>query len=329
MLSKHLVQQVMAFVSVCVFCPQESTASVANWSYDTTSDTADASDVALPLLSFFIPGSGQWIRGQARSGAAYSLAALSSTAYAINASRDLNDEQMRDLDITSKNVALRKYILGLQTGQSVGGISLYHSFRSAVWQRQQFGDYAFLGAGESPFDILVAPFQFQFLSRSSTWIPLVIGGAASWYIATHPTSGVSRTRLSREDAWFAGGFSYNAGTHEEAVFRGWMMPVFRHSGMTPLMSNVAQASVFAMTHLSSTPLPLPQFFLGLHLGSVTLRNNWNLSESVFIHAWWDVLAFISAYHLRKTSPRAQSSSEPNPALAIGLPIMLPPLNLTF
>ena len=252
-------------------------ASEADWSYTTYSEEADASDVLLPLASFFLPGAGQWARSQAVSGAAYAGVAIGGLSYAVNASKDFGSDAISDPDLSAKNVALRKYMLGMQTYQASGGMSLYHTFRSAVWQRQKFGEYKFLNHGESPQEILSAPFRFEFVTRPSTWIPLSIGGLASWYLATHPDHGYHKAGFRREDPWFAGGFSYNAGTHEEAIFRGWLMPVVHESGLSPQMSNLSQATIFALAHLGSNPLPLPQFFLGLHLGNVTLRNGWNIS----------------------------------------------------
>jgi membrane protease YdiL (CAAX protease family) len=325
----NLVRQVtyITFITTSVVTFGAETNSP--WSYETQSERADASDIALPLISFFLPGAGQWVRSQAVSGAAYSLAALGGTAYAVNASKDVQADELQDLDIATGNVAVRKYLLGLQTTQAAGGLSLYHAFRSAVWQRQKFGEYQFLGDGDTPKDILMAPFRFDYLTRSSTWIPLAIGGLANWYLISHPQSGYYRKPLRREDPWFAGGFSYNASTHEEALFRGWLMPVLHNAGMSMTMANISQASIFALSHLSSTSIPLPQFFLGLHLGSVTLRNSWTISESVFIHAWWDVFAFIGNYQLAKKSPNTSFIQSSQTKTMPSIPIMLPPLNVQF
>jgi membrane protease YdiL (CAAX protease family) len=299
------------------------------WAFDTDSKEADASDFVLPVISFFLPGAGQWSRGQAGSGAAYSGAALAGVFYAKNASLDFKREALGHEGFTSRNVAVSKYNLGLQVYQAAGGLSLYHTFRSSVWQRQKFGEFGFLGKGDSPKDILLAPFHFSFLARSSTWIPLSIVGVTSWYLATHPESGYHKTKMGREDPWFTSAFSYNAGAHEEAIFRGWVMPMFQESGLSPGFANLAQAGLFALGHLGSTSIPLPQFFLGLHLGNVTQRNEWSLSESVFIHVWWDVLVFIGSYYVEKNAHEGAIASHqlvedsPRPRL------VLPPLRMDF
>lgn len=299
------------------------------WRFSSSSQNADASDIALPIASFLLPGAGQWVRGQIGSGSAYSLTALAGYSYASNAAKDLAEEQLRETDLTDGNVAVRKYMLGLQTYQAAGGFSLYHTFRSAVWQRQPYGEYQFLGQGDSPQEILVAPLRLDYLKRSSTWIPLTIGALASWYIATHPFEDYKKRKLNREDPWFAVGFSYNAGTHEEAVFRGWLMPVLHEAGMSSPFANITQAVTFALMHLGSTPMPLPQFLLGLHLGSTTVRNSWSISESVFIHFWWDVFAFLGTYHVSKES--AKSNQDTGPAAAAGqkISLLLPPIRFAF
>ncbi len=299
------------------------------WSYETDSDHAVSSDILLPIGSLILPGLGQWARGQRASGAAYTGIALGGAFYAANASLDFEKDQLKSGNLDERNVAIRKYLLGSQVAQAAGGFSLYHSFRSAVWQRQKFGEYGFLGEGDSPKDILLAPFKFEYLARPTTFIPLAIGGALSMYIASHPDQGYHKRELGNEDPWFAGSFSYNAGTHEEAIFRGWALPLFHEQGLSPGMSNLAQGTIFALAHLGSTPMPLPQFFLGLHLGNVTLKNHWSITESVFIHAWWDVFAFLSSYKIEKNKAVIRTISGDNDRLRRAATLWLPPLQVYF
>ena len=300
------------------------------WSYANDDQGPVASDILLPLASFVLPGAGQWARAQLTYGAAYSGVAVAGIMYATNASRDVQESELMNQDLTTKNTALRKYILGLQTTQSMGGLSLYHTFRSAVWQRQKYGQYGFLGKGDHPSDILLAPLHFQYLTRPSTWIPLTIATAIASYAATHPADGYHRVGLKPADYTFASGFSYNAGTHEEALFRGWLMPLVYESGLSTGISNLVQSSVFALAHLGSTGIPLPQFLLGLHLGNVTTRNNWHLGESIFIHVWWDVIAFTGNYYLEKNKLSTGTISNPKDRLGVrALPFIFPPMQFRF
>jgi membrane protease YdiL (CAAX protease family) len=293
------------------------------WAFENSDAYSSASDITLPFISLILPGAGQLYRKQLISGTSYATVGLAGAYYSERASRDFKLSEKESLDISSQNTAVRKYILGLQVYQASGGMSAYHSFRSAVWQRQKFDQYRFLGGGETPLEILKAPFNFSYLTRSSTYIPLLVGGSLSWYLATHPGSDFTRRPVGKEDVLFSSAFSYGAGTHEEAVFRGWIMPVLHEQGLSAPIANVGQGILFALAHLGSNNIPLPQLFLGLHLGRVTQRNQWTIGEAVFIHTWWDVFAFLSSYHLEKLERSQDKKLVWQPRLK------LPPLVVIF
>jgi len=278
--------------------------------------TATRSDIVMPLGSFLLPGLSQWVDGAYGHGAVYSGVALGGAMYSANARQDMGEASKNDpdsSDIDSKGVAERKYMLGLQTYQSMGGFSLYHSFRSSVTQRKRDGQYTFLKHAEKPSELALAPFHFQYLARPTTWIPLLVGVGINAWIVNNVPEDYEKDSFRKEDAAFATAFSWNAGTHEEAVFRGWMMPVMREYGMNDRWSNI-----FAAAHLNSTPVPIAQLALGWHLGDVTQRNDWQISESIFIHTWWDILAFTASYHRRKVDSKQQPAR-----------LHLPPLKIVF
>lgn len=293
------------------------------WAFENSDSYASASDITMPAISFILPGTGQLYRKQLVSGGLYAGLALAGINYSEQASRDIRLSEKEKLDIGSQNTAVRKYILGLQVYQASGGMSAYHTFRSAVWQRQKYNQYKFLVKGDTPMEILTAPFDFKYLTRSSTYIPLLVGGSLSWYLATHPGPSFTRRTVNREDMVFSSAFSFGAGTHEEAVFRGWIMPVLHEQGLSAPIANVGQGLLFALAHLGNNNLPLPQLFLGLHLGRITQRNQWTLGEAVFIHTWWDVFAFLSSYHLYKKQPNQITNLQTRPRLE------LPPLIVIF
>src|SRR5690606_36713047 len=88
--------------------------------------------------------------------------------------------------------------------------------------------------------------------------------------------------------------SYNAGVGEEALFRGWMMPVWQETFHSKFWSNTITALIFAAGHISDElPVPWPQFAIGYYLGHLTQKNYWTLSESVFIHSWSYVIILAS------------------------------------
>jgi membrane protease YdiL (CAAX protease family) len=227
--------------------------------------------------------------------------------------------------LDQKDIAERKTTLGLLLYQGAGGMSAYHTFRTAARTRQEHGQYEFLQADDTPADLLAAPFHFSYLTRVTTIIPLaVIAGISALQLSTplEDDSDYERASFTQADAFFSGAFSYNAGTHEEAVFRGWIMPVMREYWDSDFWSNAAQSVLFAAAHLSTNPQPLPQLLLGYHLGYVTQRNHWSLGESVFIHTWWDVMAFVTQYHYKQRAPEDKKD--------LIKPILwLPPLEFAF
>lgn len=273
--------------------------------YEPRSDSAvTRSDIAMPLVSFVLPGTGQWAGGQYGYGSLYSSVAIGGVIYA-NTNTPENSASSDTQRVDAQGVTERKQNLGLQTYQSMGGFSLYHTFRSSVSLRQKKGQYLFLKATETPLDLALAPFHFTYLKRASTWIPLATGAFLNLWMARNPPNGWSRELVKSHDVAFASAFSWNAATHEEAVFRGWMMPAFREYWMNDEWANGSQAAIFAAAHLNSAPLPIAQLILGWHLGRVTQTNQWALGESIFIHAWWDVMAFMTIYSLKEDEKPSQ------------------------
>jgi membrane protease YdiL (CAAX protease family) len=154
-------------------------------------------------------------------------------------------------------------------------------------------------------------------------VPLAIGlGLAGLRLVSEPPEGYEKDRLKGSDVFFTGAYSMNAGTHEEAMFRGWLMPFAAEYTGSPFWANVGQALLFAAAHLNTNSTPLPQLLLGYHLGNVVQDDNWRLGEAIFIHVWWDVLAFASTYSYKEVSKSSR-------ALAAVPVFWLPPLELAF
>jgi membrane protease YdiL (CAAX protease family) len=271
-----------------------------------------SSDLAVPVASWFLPGLGQYGCDQLGEGAIYSSIALAGLAYTANASSDYHaDADNRD-QLYAKDQSLRKMTLGIQTYMTMGGYSLFSSFQNSTKVAQNSGQYSFLGKDESVQDLLRAPFNFHFLGRPSTLVPLSIITALSLYAVQSHDDTLENDIFTKDDAFYATAYSFNAGTYEEMIFRGWMMPVFHEYWMTDTMANCMQALTFGAMHLNQTKRPVIQAALGWHLGHTAITNHWTLAESIFIHTWWDVIAFTGAYHVKTTS----SSSRP---LALRLP----------
>lgn len=277
-----------------------------------------------PALSFFLPGLDQWWEGQWGPALAYTGTAAASYAYVdlVRRRSGLYERERRrrvalergdpaptddGAALDSKDALTRKISLAAQVSQWAGGMSTYHSFRTSVRTRRPDGEYEFLGSEETPWDIMLSPFRFDYVVRPTTFIPLAIISGLSLISQRQPVddaSGLERSELTGEDAFYSGGFSYNAGTHEEAVFRGWLQPWLMQQWGSPFWSNSTQAVAFGMAHLNTNPLPVIQTLLGFHLGWVTQRNSYRIGEAVFIHAWWNVAAFLTSYSYREKQEAA-------------------------
>lgn len=287
--------------------------------------------VLSPLVSLLLPGFDQWWEGQYVAGGLYTSAALLGYEYA-SLFRDeyhekINSDEYRRLSSEEKENERthgdveRKIQYGQQIAFAAGSLSAYHSFRTAVETQRPYGKFQFLTKSETPLEILASPFQFSYLKRLTTIIPLgIIAGITLVSTNTDYSNNedFKSDRLSKSDMAFTLGTSYNAGTHEEALFRGFLMPVLHEWMGNGFWSNTTQALIFASSHLNTVKLPLPQFALGWHVGWVTQRNEWQIGEAIFIHTWWNVFAFLSTYQIKKRDPKAAAS-----------PLLLPPLEIRF
>jgi membrane protease YdiL (CAAX protease family) len=131
---------------------------------------------------------------------------------------------------------------------------------------------------------------------------------------------IQRDPLTVSDVFFTGAISYGAGVGEEAVFRGFLLPELRQALGSDFWSNAVTAVGFAAAHLGSVDRPIAQLALGYYWGDLTQRNNWEIAESIFIHTWWDVIAFLTVFQIKDKEP---ASSAVRPALH------LPPFELHF
>jgi membrane protease YdiL (CAAX protease family) len=244
-----------------------------------SSPTRPRNFILSPLASFFLPGFDQYWEGQWEYGALYT--GLFAGGF-----------------VTS-NLVSNGYIqsLGTQLMGASGGISLYHSFRSAVKTQQKNGRFLFLEHEESPLDIAKAPFDFGYLGRPTTLIPFLLAFGLGF---------LGRSALDRQYGPIAGdqalyslGTGYLAGTWEEAAFRGWMMPVLYHYTGSQMASNAITASLFAAAHYADgrplDALPWPQLIFGLYAGHMVQQNKWTLGEAIFVHSWWNTLVMTGQF----------------------------------
>jgi membrane protease YdiL (CAAX protease family) len=290
----------------------------------------ERSDTLVPIASFLIPGFGQWVEGQYEYAAGYSLGAVAAVAYGSYHRRkvdaayrdDTNDELLPRNSSHNTHPGVLRTNLGYQTYFTLSCFSTYHSFRSAV-RTAKNGRYSFLLHEESPADLALAPFNFSYVLRPTTFVPLLIGAGilASTLAASRndlEEHGKERS-YQNENTLMAVPLSYNAGTGEEALFRGWFMPLLRANTGSDFYANGINALVFGLGHLSATNrAPLFQAAFGYYLGYLSQRNGWSLGEGIFIHAWWDFFVVSASYAVSSLDKRRASPI-----------IWFPPLEISF
>jgi hypothetical protein len=282
-------------------------------------------DIWRPALSLYLPGFDQYVVGQYGWGFGYSAATIGGYVWnedaksrarsfkessPYKAASDAQRENYSKLEGVFREQRITQRVYDVS-----GALSAYHSFRTAVHSRQAYGEYAFMkgSAEEKPQDILLAPFDFSYVARPSTWIPLAV--ITGLYVASNsnmPNEYESRA-VDSGDIRYSLGQSYMAGTAEEPLFRGYLQPLLREYTGSNIWTNGLQATAFTLAHPPGRGSPVFHFSMGLYFGWLTQRNHWSIRESIFLHTWVDVIAFIGASMIRKKDPV----------------IILPPLEIVF
>lgn len=260
-----------------------------------------------PLISLLLPGYGQFANGEYQAGFTYAGAASLGIAWQANNARAverimessayLNASQEERENIENHHPVFQERTVSGQMHLVTGGLSSYQSFRSIAYRRQALGEYTFLDPEhyESPTDILLAPFNFKMLTRPTTWVPLLAIAGLTVLSNNTRTEDLQADPLTSQDFVFTSAISYNAGTSEEAIFRGWLMPRMYELTDSHFYANLIQSSLFALAHGNQVAVPIIQFGLGYYFGWLTMESDWQLAESVFIHSWWDVFALSIQY----------------------------------
>ena len=249
--------------------------------------------ILFPVLTALVPGLGQAIDGQYLKSASL----LGLTLSGVLIAEDAREKQKTFLE--SDSLRFHGY-RDIQHAVSVGsamtkhafGIALYDSFLNRVSDYHHVGKYQFLPEKQNLKSIHTAPFEFSYLSRPTTFIPLVVG----FGLATSEFNRPSRPdhfELRVSDVAASTSISYVAGVSEEAMFRGWMQPILFENTQNFWVANTIQAVAFGYSHDNAQPYF--QIAFGLYTGWLTPKNNWDLSEAIFIHTWWDVIVITAEF----------------------------------
>ncbi|HYD51741.1 MAG TPA: CPBP family intramembrane glutamic endopeptidase, partial [Gemmatimonadaceae bacterium] len=262
----------------------------------TPADTGQAPDslrarrggeVLIPLGSALLPGLGQYLYGAIPQGLAYS--AVGVAEYAIEEPEYPGDFPRRSRDQAVSALA--------HTGQTAAFLSAWDAFQRGVPAQQARGRYQFLPERrESLGSLLGAPFDARFLRRWTTWVDLGQTAIITALVLSERERGRDYLPFRGNDAAYAGATSMNAAVGEEALFRGWLLPMLtQKAGQRFWVANGIQASAFGAAHLPDASWGAA--YIGawaLWEGWITRRNDWSVRESIFHHFWYDAAVFTAS-----------------------------------
>lgn len=240
------------------------------------------SQFLLPMGSLLVPGLGQYVQGAGWAGAGFTGAAVG--GYVLSAQGNPS------LSTLPRASADQWAYLGAQLAFTSGALSAWDSFHRSVPSLQAQGKYEFLRSDENLGDLVTAPFDFGFLTRWTTWAHLGWTALVAGIVLGDRNDNVTYPPFHGHDAVFVGALSYQAGVGEEALFRGWLMPMLQQNlGGSFWAGNGIQALVFGAGHApKADKFALAIGAWALYEGWVTRRNGGSIRESIFHHFWYDV-----------------------------------------
>lgn len=150
------------------------------------------------------------------------------------------------------------------------------------------------GQGQSAGELLAAPFRPTYLKRATTWVPLLVraalifdGGSGDWAIVTDDSIGpweIGAANVVQYESVAVG---------EEALFRGVANQQLTRSWGT-LPGVAASSLLFGLAHSgrAGTADVAGATAFGAYLGTLHVRNDYDLGEGVAIHFWWNFLTAV-------------------------------------
>ncbi|MDH3714834.1 MAG: CPBP family intramembrane metalloprotease, partial [Gammaproteobacteria bacterium] len=151
-------------------------------------------------------------------------------------------------------------------------------------------------------DLALAPFQVDYLFRPTTYVPLLLVGAAlSQTRSGDPNDGLYEIRYTDDvnravlGLYHTVGIGMGPAVAEEALFRGFLNNHFSHHygrwGGLALSS-----ALFALGHLGegNQADALTAGIFGAYVGLLQQRNGYAIGEGVAIHFWSNFLAGLTA-----------------------------------
>lgn len=184
------------------------------------------------------------------------------------------------------SLAGQGFDIALSTALGAGGLSTYETYRHRLVDRMGFRAERFRPVE----DLLWAPVHFESVTHWPVIVNLVVASA----LAGAKLAGADGPLLSpRARDWGSGVVtSISAGVWEEGFYRGWMMSYLEHRwGWNRWLANGTQAVLFGASHGGLDFRILYGFFDGW----MAQANDYDLTDNVFAHTWWDIIVTAAEY----------------------------------
>lgn len=272
---------------------------------------AQTSPTVAALASAIVPGLGQASNGDYEDAAAhFGIFALSlSTALYYERKPDFLSDDVRyddagNREYINQTTLRRDFALRLATDTALySSFAAYRDARQRDEQRRDQRAYRTPAPKESISDLALAPFSWEFLSRPTTFIPLLF---QAWAVSRSKNGyGIYRGHdVSAQDLHI-----YNATANEftavgeEGFFRGFVNNEFSDrwgDGWGLAWSSL----LFGVAHTGQgqTADAVQASIAGAYLGWMQQRNGFEIGEGVALHYWINVLAGIAAIRNGGTAP---------------------------
>lgn len=184
-------------------------------------------------------------------------------------------------------------------GAAAGNIMLYSSFaayRDARQMPENLAGYSTPPPAESLGDLSLAPFRWEYLSRPTTFIPLLIplyyalSPATSGQLIYAPDDSISRNEL-RGLAFFT---HEMVAVGEESFFRGFLNNSLSDY-LGPGFGLVTSSAIFGVAHTGTggTADAASASLFGGYLGYIQQSNEYRIGQGVALHFWWNFIVTLA------------------------------------
>ena len=251
--------------------------------------------------SFLVPGLGQAANGDYGAGAVqFGASLLLYDQYATLIEKDDYIQPEDRLNNKEKTIATNRtsfyadlYSSALLDLQFYSSYSAYRDARLLLHNE----GYRTPMPDETLADLALSPFRWEFLSRPTTYLALILplliaaSPASKDQLVYDPEPPLTRDEMGRGFALQFEGVAIG----EEAFFRGVL-----NNGLSSRFGDtwglLGSSTAFALAHGGApgqaTPLLAGSF--GLYLGWLQQRNGFQIGEGVAIHFWWDFLISLGS-----------------------------------